>query len=101
VGDNSPDDWTEIKEMREQISNQTSSLEKYARSETKLVDEVKLLRNQLEEALNLKTKHESKAQELSQERDRLLLQNSIMKERHITDSTESTALTSENFELNE
>lgn len=46
VGD-SPDDWDEIKSMRTQVKDQTARLNKYERSETKLIEEVKLLRNQL------------------------------------------------------
>jgi len=43
----------------------------------------------------------SKANELSQEKDRLVLQNSMMKERHEINSSEATALKKENFELND
>ena len=59
VGD-SPDDWDEIKSMRQQVTEQTARLNKYERSETKLIEEVKLLRNQLQDALSKNSDNEHK-----------------------------------------
>ena len=60
-----------------------------------------MLSSQLAEALGLKNKHEKSVKELSEERDQLLKENTLMKVRHKTDKREAAALKSENTELNE
>ena len=60
-----------------------------------------MLSSQLAEALGLKNKHEKSVKELSEERDQLLKENTLMKVRHKPDKREAAALKSENTELNE
>ena len=49
VGDN-PDDWDEIREMRSTIDAQSERLKRFESSETKLSNEVFVLRGQLDDA---------------------------------------------------
>ena len=57
-----------MKHMRDQIEEQDARLEKYQRSETKFIDEVKTLRSQLQESLDRNDKNENKIEELEEER---------------------------------
>ena len=79
VGDNSPDDWEEMKRMRSQIEEQSARLAKYETSEAKLSDELKTLRGQLGESLERNDKNEKKIEELEDERRTLSKDNISMK----------------------